>query len=154
MSAENDGGMILTGENRRTRRKTCTSVSFSAINPTWIDPGAKPGLRGESPATNRLSHGTALFPGVNRAERGAALRRWLLRRTHSACCVASRLIIQVAALKWSGWQVQSNSVRLRCAVIDSEVDSVTARPMVSMEYGASLVAIHIQCRDSPERPAL
>jgi hypothetical protein len=27
--------------------------------PTWTDPGSKPGLRGERPATNRLSHGTA-----------------------------------------------------------------------------------------------
>jgi hypothetical protein len=32
---------------------------MSTTNPTWIDPGANPGLRGERPATNRLSHGTA-----------------------------------------------------------------------------------------------
>jgi hypothetical protein len=46
-------------ENWRTRRKTCPSVTLSAINPTWIDPGANPVLRGERPAANRLSHGTA-----------------------------------------------------------------------------------------------
>jgi len=46
-------------ENRRTRRKTCPSATLSTTNPTWIDPGANPGLRGERPATNRLSHGTA-----------------------------------------------------------------------------------------------
>jgi hypothetical protein len=51
--------MILTGENRRTRRKTCPSATLSTTNPTWIDPGANPGLRGERPATNDLSHGTA-----------------------------------------------------------------------------------------------
>jgi hypothetical protein len=51
---EKDGGMILPGENRRTRRKVCPSATFSTTNPTWIDPG----LRGERPATNRLSHGT------------------------------------------------------------------------------------------------
>ena len=47
--------MKLTGENRRTRRKTCPSATLSTTNPTWTDPG----LRGERPATNRLSHGTA-----------------------------------------------------------------------------------------------
>jgi hypothetical protein len=36
------------------------SATLSTINPTWIVPGANPGLRGERLATNRLSHGTAL----------------------------------------------------------------------------------------------
>jgi hypothetical protein len=35
------------------------SATLSTTNPTWIDPGANPGLSGERPATNRLSHGTA-----------------------------------------------------------------------------------------------
>jgi hypothetical protein len=35
------------------------SATLSTTNPTWIDPGANPDLRGERPATNRLSHGTA-----------------------------------------------------------------------------------------------
>jgi hypothetical protein len=51
---------ILTGENIRTLRKTCPSATLSTTNPTWIDLGANPGLRGERPATNDLSHGTAL----------------------------------------------------------------------------------------------
>jgi hypothetical protein len=53
---------ILTGENRRTRRKTCPSATLSTTNPTWIEPGANPGLRGERPGTNDLSHGTAYMP--------------------------------------------------------------------------------------------
>jgi hypothetical protein len=53
---------IQTGENRRTRRKTCPSATLSTTNPTWIDTGANPGLRGERPATNDLSHGTAFRP--------------------------------------------------------------------------------------------
>jgi hypothetical protein len=59
MSLDSDGGMILTGKNRRTRRKTCPSATLSTTNPTQIDPGANPGFRGERPATNDLSHGTA-----------------------------------------------------------------------------------------------
>jgi hypothetical protein len=51
--------MNLTGENRSTRRKTCPNATLSTTNPTWIDPGSNPDLRGERPATNRLSHGTA-----------------------------------------------------------------------------------------------
>jgi hypothetical protein len=50
--------MKLTGENRSTRGKTCPSAALSTTNPTWTDPGSNPGLRGERPATNRLSHGT------------------------------------------------------------------------------------------------
>jgi hypothetical protein len=53
---------ILTGENRRTRRKTCPSATLSTTNLTWIDPDSNPGLRGERSATNDLSHGTAVHP--------------------------------------------------------------------------------------------
>jgi hypothetical protein len=44
---ESHDKMILTGENQRTRRKSCPSATFSTTNPTWIDTGANPGLRGE-----------------------------------------------------------------------------------------------------------
>jgi hypothetical protein len=57
--------MKLTGENRSTRRKTCPSVTLSTTNPTWIDPGLNPGIRGERPGTNRLSHGTAYTCLIN-----------------------------------------------------------------------------------------
>jgi hypothetical protein len=40
--------------------KTCPSATLSTINPTWTDPESNPGLRGERPATNRLSYGTAI----------------------------------------------------------------------------------------------
>jgi hypothetical protein len=51
--------MKLTAENRSTWGKTCPSATLSTTNPTWTDPGLNLGLRGERPATNRLSHGTA-----------------------------------------------------------------------------------------------
>jgi hypothetical protein len=53
--------MKFIGENRNSRGKTCPSATLSITNPTWIDTGSNPGLRGEKPATNRLSHGTAIF---------------------------------------------------------------------------------------------
>jgi hypothetical protein len=40
-------------------KKTCPSAILSTTNPTWTDPGPKPGLSGGRPATNRLSNGTA-----------------------------------------------------------------------------------------------
>jgi hypothetical protein len=52
-------GMKLTGENRGTRVKACPSATLPTTNPTWTDPGSHPGLRGGTPAANRLSHGTA-----------------------------------------------------------------------------------------------
>jgi hypothetical protein len=37
---ERGGVMILTGENRKTLRKTCSSATSSNANPTWTDPDA------------------------------------------------------------------------------------------------------------------
>jgi hypothetical protein len=53
------GGMILTGENRKTRRKTCPDATLSTTNSTWIDPGSNPGFRRERTAANRQSRNTA-----------------------------------------------------------------------------------------------
>jgi hypothetical protein len=36
------------------------SATLATTNPTWLDPGLNPGLRGGKPATNRLSYGAAL----------------------------------------------------------------------------------------------
>jgi hypothetical protein len=52
--------MILAGETE-VLGENLPSATLSTTNPTWIDPGANPGLRGERPATNRLSHGTAFW---------------------------------------------------------------------------------------------
>jgi hypothetical protein len=51
--------MKLTGDNQRTRGKTCRSATLSTTNPTWTDPGSNPGLCDGRPAANRLSHGAA-----------------------------------------------------------------------------------------------
>jgi hypothetical protein len=52
--------MMLTGENQRTRRKTCPSATWSTKNPTWTDLSTNPGQQGERQATNHLSHVMAL----------------------------------------------------------------------------------------------
>jgi hypothetical protein len=51
----NSGGLILTGENQRTLRKTCPSATLSNTNPL----GANLGLCGEKLATDCLSYDTA-----------------------------------------------------------------------------------------------
>ena len=61
--------MKLTGKSEVFGGKTCPSATLSTTNPTWADPGSNPGLRGRRPATNRLSHGTALRPGLLTAVR-------------------------------------------------------------------------------------
>jgi hypothetical protein len=48
-----NGGMIDRG-NQRTWRKTYPSTTLSTTNPTWIDPGANPGLCCEKPATSSI----------------------------------------------------------------------------------------------------
>lgn len=52
-------GMTLTGEGK----ELCPSATLFITNPTWTDPGRKPGLHGESPTKNRLSHSTARLVG-------------------------------------------------------------------------------------------
>jgi hypothetical protein len=52
--------MLMTEENRNTWLRTCTSATLSNINSTWTGLGSNPGLHNDMPATNKLSHGTAV----------------------------------------------------------------------------------------------
>jgi hypothetical protein len=54
-------GMIVIGENRKTRRTACPGATLSIINPTWIALGVNAYLRREKAATSRLSYGTAML---------------------------------------------------------------------------------------------
>jgi hypothetical protein len=74
MSMGNHGGMILTGENRRTRRKTCLSATLSTTNPTWNDPRANPDLRAH----------TVLMSGY------ASIRTDTKNQTDNCVCLESR----------------------------------------------------------------
>lgn len=48
-------------QNRRTFLSSAPFSTLPAINPTWTYVGSTPGLCGDTSATNRLSHGTALL---------------------------------------------------------------------------------------------
>ena len=48
------GGIILTWENRSTRRETCLSATLFSIRLRGTGLGLNPGLRGERASTNRL----------------------------------------------------------------------------------------------------
>jgi hypothetical protein len=57
-----NGALVELNWQRKTEvlgGKTCPSAILSTTNPTRTQPGSKPGLCGERPATNLLSHGTA-----------------------------------------------------------------------------------------------
>jgi hypothetical protein len=89
--------MILTGENRRTRRKPCNSAILSTTNPPWTDPGANSGLRCETPATNRVTHGTV---SISRYLHPFFLLVYLktLHQTHINC--TARIVAQVWRKYW------------------------------------------------------
>ena len=53
------GGKILRGETEVLGEKY-VCATFCATNLTWADLGLNPGLRRKRPATNYLSHGTAV----------------------------------------------------------------------------------------------
>jgi hypothetical protein len=52
--------MKLTGENRQLGEKPVPMPLCPPQISHGLDLGSNPGLRGERPATNRLSHGTAI----------------------------------------------------------------------------------------------
>jgi hypothetical protein len=56
---EHRWNVIDRGKQTYSGKKTCPNATLSTTNPTWTDPESNPGLRGERPATNRLSHDTA-----------------------------------------------------------------------------------------------
>jgi len=53
-------GITRTGENRSTGRETYHSVTVSTLDRTWTDMGTNASCRSDRPATDRLSHGTAV----------------------------------------------------------------------------------------------
>jgi hypothetical protein len=55
----NSGGMVLTGETRRTRNETCPTATLFITNATWTYPDENQGLRNEKPVTNGLNYGTS-----------------------------------------------------------------------------------------------
>jgi hypothetical protein len=60
MRMEDHGGMTLTAENRRTRRKPVPVPVCPPQIPRGLTRALSQDLRGERPATNRLSHGMGL----------------------------------------------------------------------------------------------
>jgi hypothetical protein len=57
-------------ENQRIQRKSCPNATLSTTNPTWTDKGANLDFHSERPATNRLSHGTAILTDQTREKSG------------------------------------------------------------------------------------
>ena len=85
------GGMTLTGGTGSTGTKTCHSATLSITSLTWTGLRSNPGLRGESPAADRLRHGTSVF----KVRQWLAvcvglwmLFYWLTRAQGTACYVA------------------------------------------------------------------
>jgi hypothetical protein len=62
---ERHGGMILTGEPKNSD-KSLSQCYFSNTNPIWTGPDTNPVLRCERPATNRLTHVTAVNQTLER----------------------------------------------------------------------------------------
>ena len=56
---QSTGAMTLTGENWRTQRKTCTSVTLSTKNPTWTGQGSNMSLCSNRVANSHLRPITA-----------------------------------------------------------------------------------------------
>jgi hypothetical protein len=95
--------MILTRENRRTWRNTCTSALLSTTNLTRTDPATNLDFRSERPATNRLSYCTA-WSGLNHKSHSQVYlqkgRIWLL---HCAYAYTSSVKSIGSLWSWNMW---------------------------------------------------
>jgi hypothetical protein len=58
------GGMKIARETE-VPGKTCPNTTLSTTDPTCLELGSKAGRRGEEPANNRLTYGTASFQIAN-----------------------------------------------------------------------------------------
>jgi hypothetical protein len=59
MSIDRDTVELYLKRNRRNRRVACVRVTFFTTNPTWANPGSKPGLHGKRSANKSQNHVTA-----------------------------------------------------------------------------------------------
>jgi hypothetical protein len=96
----------LDWDNRRdTKQKACTSATLFTTNPTWTGTGSKPCPRCERPATNHLSHGTALKTKINLINllRTKLDLSWRSKNTLTKCALfflESKNTIPKDALTW------------------------------------------------------
>jgi hypothetical protein len=68
-------------------------------NPTWIDPGANPGLSGERPVTNDLSHGTALWvTSISKSK--VTLSRYAMQAPRGIRGIVYLLLVLVLGTTW------------------------------------------------------
>jgi hypothetical protein len=91
-------------EKPKCSEKTCLSVTLSTTNPTWPDPGTNPGLRGEKPATNRLSYGAVrdrvvgITTGCGHDSRGLEVRVPVGSNCFSLPCFPDRFWVSPSLL--------------------------------------------------------
>jgi hypothetical protein len=57
-------GIILTGENKNTRKRTCPSANISSINSTLTELGLNTGLCCKIPVANLLRNYTAFCAAI------------------------------------------------------------------------------------------
>jgi hypothetical protein len=97
------GRMILTGENRKARRKTYSITILATTKPTWTALEADPRLRGKKSATSLFSYGTAKLLITPQS----SSRRKVITLLHARCKVmlslclntTPRMLVKLAEVK-------------------------------------------------------
>jgi hypothetical protein len=104
MNMEQWGNDIFAGENE-VLGENLPSATLSTTNPTWIKPGANPGLRGERPATNRLSPCSPLHSNYNG-------QLWSAQNCRYYSLAWRSLLIQ------SNWRYRGPKITLNIALLE------------------------------------
>ena len=91
------------GKTEVPGEKTCPSATLSTTNPTWTDRGSSPALRGERPATNRLSNGTA-WPHLVLFKSAQLIQMANLRKPRGTMKIEMQMYSSECRDRWSSWK--------------------------------------------------
>jgi hypothetical protein len=107
---------VIGRGNRRTRRKPCPIATSYTTNSTWTDPGANQGLGGESSATNRLSHSTALYEYLSCLEKSSVQNKWQFVKSKRQHIYEDEKTLYRYGPCWRLWRVNNGSHSFLCKI--------------------------------------
>jgi hypothetical protein len=130
--------MILTGKDRRTRRKTCPSATLFTTNPTWIYQGMNLRLRGKRLTTNGLSHGKANYRYTQKLQSALICLRvyTALQPTQTALLKINIFQNNIQNVKWGLMMVYKYPPSFLPSLLSGS--TVLQRTFVASQTGGSL----------------
>jgi hypothetical protein len=132
--------MILTGWSRRTLREACPSATLSTTNPTWTDPGAKPGLRLQVLTLSYSRIGTTsevrtvamllLMVGNRKVHKWVASSRIIFLSSFIKICRIVEKLLRTVRQRIAGWTDRVHA----CLALELVVNETDYKETVLLTY--------------------